>query len=62
MLCNIAHGQITSFYVQHIHLITKIMIVFPNHDLNIITIALMFHCNFFKYCQLLFAQVNFNDV
>ena len=33
--------------------------MFPNHGLNIITIVLS---QFYKYCQLLFAQVSFNDI
>ena len=42
--------------------LTKIIISFPNHGLNMITIVLLFRCNFFKYCQLLFAQVSFNKI
>ena len=54
VLYNIVHGQITLPYIQHILLITKIIIGFPNNGLNIKTIVL-FHCNFFSIdsCYLL---------
>ena len=58
------HGQIHVIYVLYVKMLknvlyvkiyVKIIIVFSNHGLNIITIVLLFHCNFLSIvgCYLL---------
>ena len=62
MLCSIVLGQMDVLLFNIFFFRTKIIIVFPSHSPNIITIVLLFHRNFLSIVSCYLLKVSFNDI